>query len=152
MSQQDLTLCAQPELVRAKLGLVFLWQILALVDWSWISACLWKLVSGELVGLRDIKYVNIIFFPSSLMAEVLVLDRPGSSLKLESELCVSFMEITGRDVRCRCWGTFGWKGGSSFLWRWHFQLKTVFCYTCARITQFMQIKRTLVLGLRGCRR
>lgn len=53
-------------------------------------------------------------------------------------------------------GAFGWKGGSSFLWRWHFQLKTVFCHTRVRITQFvafptllMQIKRNLMLGLWG---
>lgn len=101
--------------MRAELVLVFLCWIPALGDSSWISACLWKLVSVELVGLRDIKDVNIIFIPPSLMAEALVLDVPGSSLKLEREFCVSLMEMTGRDPRCRCWGTFGWKGGSSFL-------------------------------------
>lgn len=75
------------------------------MDSSWVSACLLKLVSVELVGLRDIKNVNIIF-PPSLMAEVVVLDVPGSSLKLESELCVSCMEITDRDMRWRGWGGF----------------------------------------------
>lgn len=85
------------------------------MDSPWISACLLKLVSVGLVGLRDIKYINILFFLPSLMAEVVALDVPGSSLELESEFCVSFMEITPRDMRCRVWGTFGWKGGSSFL-------------------------------------